>query len=99
MKRIELHIPTMGNDGAAFPITLFDEVESDLLDLAGGFTSHLAEGKWRSPSGRVYVDPQVVYTVDANPELGAQEVDALRAKVKRLFSQEEVYLVEYQLER
>lgn len=91
MTRYTLHVPLILNDGAPTPEDTLADVESDLLDLAGGFTATDGVGGWRG-DGTVYREPVRLYHIDTSDPDAPELLANLGRAVARWIGQEAVYL-------
>ena len=92
MTRYTLHVPLQLNDGAPVDADTLATIESDLLDLAGGFTATEGIGAWRGNGGHVYREPVRLYHVDTAEPDAPELLAALASSVARWLDQEAVYL-------
>lgn len=94
MHVVEIFLPLRRKDGSDQARELFGSVRRELLDSFGGmtaFTRSPAEGLWESGEGDVERDSIVIF------EVMADEVDRgwwsdFRAKLERLFEQDEILI-------
>ena len=90
MYRSTITIPRHYNDGREVPADVTSGIESEILDVFGGFTVTESRGAWRD-GDTVYVEPVGVYTCDSDAdESGA--VERIAETVAELLSQEAVYV-------
>lgn len=60
--KLSIILPDFDNDGASLEIVR-QGIESEILDIAGGFTSSCVTGTWRGPHGDDFHDTSKLYTI------------------------------------
>jgi hypothetical protein len=90
-RRFTLHVPLQRNDGSTVEDDILALIESDLLDIGGGFTAVDAVGAWRG-DGTTYREPVRLFHVDTDDPEASGLLHALARAVARWLDQEAVYL-------
>ncbi len=71
-------LPLMDNDG--FPLTkVHEKLRSDLVDIAGGFTEHVANGYWKDAKGKLHRELVAVYEVATDDIDGVEHAATVAA--------------------
>jgi len=94
LSKVEFLLPLHDNDGKPFENNVLSKITNTILELAGGFSreSNLIQGFYKDSSGKILKDINRKYTV-AVKKVKIQEVmDFLNHDVKRLLSQESIYI-------
>jgi hypothetical protein len=93
LREFTILVPLANNEGEPFGADVFAALESELLDLAGGFTRQEGLiGFWRSDAGRVYEDRMRGYTVALGTRNARATVIALARRWCVAFAQEAMYV-------
>ncbi len=95
-RRYTLHVPLQRNDGSPVESDILDLIESDLLDIGGGFTAVDAVGAWRG-DGTTYREPVRLFHVDTDDPEASGLLHAVARTVARWLDQEAVYLTAAEL--
>jgi hypothetical protein len=90
-RRFTLHVPLQRNDSSPVEDDILALIESDLLDIGGGFTATDGVGAWRG-DGTTYREPVRLYAVDTDDPEAPGLLHALARTVARWLDQEAVYL-------
>ena len=97
MTRYTLHVPEQYNDGREIPGHIFDQVELEILQAAGGFTRTAGTGGWRGDDGNVYVEPVQLYHIDSADPTTAAVLLLLAEDLARQLDQEAIYLTRQEI--
>jgi hypothetical protein len=100
MHLIEILLPLLDTDGAAFPAESYDQLANELTERFGGVTSFArspAEGRWRK-EGATERDEIVVLEVMAD-QLDRPWWLELRTKLMRKFNQDDIVIRIHAIER
>ncbi|MDQ5819899.1 MAG: DUF3574 domain-containing protein [Actinomycetota bacterium] len=93
MERITLHVPETLNDGVPVALGDLQAYETELLEIAGGFTVTPAIGAWRSPSGELHREPLRLYSLDVlDARVVRAQVLELAQRITAELEQEAVYV-------
>lgn len=75
MLKVTVLLPVRDNQGERVPREIFREFESEVTQLAGGFTEDgIVKGEWVDEDGTIYRDRSRRYIIAANEE----HLDGLR---------------------
>ncbi len=101
MHLVQLLLPVYDNAGHAFPASHYASVRDELAGRFGGLTAYTrapAEGLWSQDSGQQARDDIVVYEVMVE-QLDRAWWEGFRARLERLFAQEELVVRAQPVER
>lgn len=99
MIRYTLHVPELLNDGTPVQPWQLDQLEADLLTIAGGFTQTTGQGAWRGEDG-LYREPVRLYHIDTEPDAWRTKdrLVQLAQDIAERLDQEAVYLTRQEIE-
>lgn len=93
MQEAIIHLPVTNNYGRNLDHER-SVAEELILDLFGGFTCEEATGAWKSPEGKIYREPMMVYRIAGNWDDDANVVNLvdLATDLAASMEQEAIYL-------
>ena len=92
-------LPIFDNRGRRFPRALYRPFHQRMVERFDGWTQkHRAVGAWQSPTGVLYIDKHFVYEI-AHKTRSLAYWRAEKARLKREFEQEEIWIVQFEVYR
>ncbi|HMJ13414.1 MAG TPA: hypothetical protein VK524_18475 [Polyangiaceae bacterium] len=95
----EVYIPTVNEEGDAYPASLLESYKALLVERFGGVTDfrHRSEGLWRV-GNTTFRDEIVLYRVLSDDRARARnELRSLQERMRRELKQKEVLVIERQV--
>ena len=92
-RRLDLLVPIADNDGHPFNPEDLSSFEGHLIALAGGFTRRgRISGVWQSPSGQVFTDESLAYSVTVPSDVAESVSADISRFIQTRFHQEAAWV-------